>query len=183
MTAQIVNQRKWFWMWQDEEQEAWLAEMSRQGLHLDSVGLIGTYRFVRGEPTDYVYRLDFQSSSKAALEDYVQLFGDAGWEHVGEMGGWHYFRTPAVAGESLEIFTDVESKIAKYQRVWFYALMFLGFEIAMFTALTDWDKPWIAIPFAFHVVFLVVFGVIVLKVSARIVQLRKAREQIDPIVD
>jgi hypothetical protein len=99
------------------------------------------------------------------------------------MGGWHYFRRPVVEGEVPEIFTDVDSKIRKYQRVWFIALMFLGFEIAIFTALRDWDKPLVAVLFVFHAIFLVVFGLTVLKVSARIVQLRKAQEQIDPHTD
>ena len=107
MTAEIVTKRRWFWTWQDQDEEAWLAEMSRKGLHLQSVGYVGMYRFVRGEPTDYAYRLDFQSSTKEELGNYVQLFEDAGWEHVGQLGAWHYFRAPIVEGEAPEIFTDV----------------------------------------------------------------------------
>jgi putative effector of murein hydrolase LrgA (UPF0299 family) len=38
------------------------------------------------------------------------------------MAGWHYFRQRARPGEQLEIYTDAESKIGKYQRL----LAFLG---------------------------------------------------------
>ena len=55
-------------------------------------------------------------------EEYLQLFRDAGWERVDEMSGWHYFRTLSRPGEDLEIYTDAESKIGKYQRL----LAFLG---------------------------------------------------------
>ena len=55
-------------------------------------------------------------------ENYLQLFLDSGWEYVEEMAGWHYFRQLARPGEELEIYTDAESKIGKYQRL----LTFLG---------------------------------------------------------
>jgi hypothetical protein len=74
------------------------------------------------------YRLDFITQSKKK-PDYFQLFQDAGWEHVGEMGGWQYWRKDVEAGKATEIFTDNASKIQKYQRL-------LGFLVIFFSIYT-----------------------------------------------
>ena len=117
-----VRKFKWFWAWQDETEEAWLREMSNEGLHLSRISFPTLYDFESGEAMDYVYRLDYRSHWKMDQEEYLQLFQDAGWERVDEMSGWHYFRKLARPGEELEIYTDAESKIGKYQRL----LAFLG---------------------------------------------------------
>jgi hypothetical protein len=70
------------------------------------------YTFEKGEPRNNFYRLDFLSNYKDK-ENYLQLFEDAGWSHVGEYGSWQYFRKTALEGETPEIFTDNESKIKK----------------------------------------------------------------------
>jgi len=41
------------------------------------------------------------------------------------MGGWVYFRYKVTNGENPEIFSDLESKIGKYQRVILYLVIFL----------------------------------------------------------
>lgn len=115
---------KWFWPWQDEQEETWLGEMARQGWHLVTPGLFGQYTFTAGEKREVIYRLDFVSDYKKD-ESYLQLFQDAGWEHVGVLGGWQYFRKEVKPGETPEIFTDHDSKIAKYQRLLIYLVIFL----------------------------------------------------------
>jgi hypothetical protein len=108
---------KWFWAWQDEAEEEWLREMSNNGWHLARIGFPTVYTFEAGEPRDFVYRLDYRSYYKMDKGDYLQLFSDAGWEKVEEMAGWHYFRQAARAGDDLEIYSDSDSKIGKYQRL------------------------------------------------------------------
>lgn len=125
MTTEQVTKRKWFWAWQDEKEEAWLAEMAQQGLHLDGVPFPGKYQFKIGEPADYVYRLDYQSLKTKDKDSYLQLFADAGWEQVGEMGGWVYFRYKVTNGDTPEIFSDLDSKIGKYQRVMLFLVILL----------------------------------------------------------
>ena len=112
-----MTQFKWFWPWQDVQQERWLSEMSRQGRHLASLRWPARYAFVAGEPRDYVYRLDWREASRKELPDYLQLFADAGWEHVGSLSGWQYFRRLTTEEPAPEIFTDVDSKVAKYERM------------------------------------------------------------------
>ena len=122
-----VNKFRWFWAWDDEKEEEWLGEMSSKGLHLVSVRFPGVYKFDSGKPGDYVYRLDYQTFYKKDREEYLQLFRDAGWEYLGQMAAWQYFRKEAKQGETPEIFTDNDSKIAKYRRVVSYICFFYIF--------------------------------------------------------
>jgi hypothetical protein len=109
---------KWFWAWQDEREETWLESLSReQGLHLASIAPFGVYTFNVGPPRAMIYRLDYQYLKGQDEPAYLQLFEDAGWEHVGQMSNWHYFRRPEVPGQPREIHTDRESKAAKYRRL------------------------------------------------------------------
>lgn len=112
-----TNKIRWFWAWDDEKEEAWLSQMASQGFHLVSPNPFGSYTFSQGEPRQVAYRLDYVTN-RYVTDDYYQLFQEAGWEHVGQMGGWQYWRKPFVNGQdSPEIFTDNESKIQKYRRL------------------------------------------------------------------
>jgi hypothetical protein len=120
-----MKQFRMFWAWEDEKEEIWLREMSQKGWHFKSVSLPGNYIFERGEPIDYVYRLD-HFINQQDKPGYLQLFEDAGWDYMGEMNRWQYFRQEAIEGEALEIFTDNASKAKKYQRILvFMAILFL----------------------------------------------------------
>lgn len=113
-----------FWAWDDDKEERWLREMARQGWHLRQAALV-RFVFERGEPADVVYRLDYNILARRDRDEYLGLFRAAGWEHVGEVANWHYFRTQAVAGADPEIFSDLESRIAKYRRLLFLLLALL----------------------------------------------------------
>lgn len=124
MENKTARRFKWFWPWQNEQEEGWLREMSQEGRHLRSsgpgrfhlpVGLLGLYTFEVGEPRDYVYRLDPQDSLKNK-QDYFQLLRDAGWESMGAKDGCQYFRKEGGPEEFIEIHTDVESTIGNYKR-------------------------------------------------------------------
>ena len=121
---EIKKEFRWFWAWNDEKEEQWLTEMAQQGWHLLSPGVFGVYTFERGTPRNVVYRLDFKTVGKD-MEDYLQLFADDGWEHLGAMGGWQYFRKESIEGEVPEIYTDNASKIQKYQRVLLFLVILL----------------------------------------------------------
>ena len=143
MSSQFVTKFKFFWDDADHALEDWLQDMARQGLHLEKVGFLH-YHFVfrRGEPAEMTYRLDYRATRLAP--DYLQLFIDAGWEHVDQSFGWQFWRAPSLAGRTREIFTDVESRIKKYQRLlWLFALawspvvLLLPFERGQ----ARWDTP------------------------------------------
>lgn len=143
---------KWFWAWQDEKEEDWLSEMSRQGWHLLEPGLLGFYVFQAGPPKKYIYRLDFQSDYQMDKDEYLKLFADAGWQHLGKMGGWQYFRKAVRADESAEIFTDADSKIAKYRRLILYLVTLLPILTFSLIMLPNWR------PGIFTSILLVIFG-------------------------
>ncbi len=129
---------KLFWAWQDDQEEAWLTQMSQEGLHLKSLGFPGFYYFTAGEPANYVYRLDFVTDTKD-YQNYLRLFKDAGWEHLGRMGGWQYFRILAGEDEAPEIYSDPDSKIQKYRRLLVYMSIFLP--IMIFVVSRGHDAP------------------------------------------
>jgi hypothetical protein len=106
----------WFWAWNSDREELWLGRMARKGWRLVAPRAI-FYRFERAEPAEVVFRLDWRNPKKAERDEYLSLFRDAGWEHAGEIGGWHYFRTPAGDGPPPEIHTDRESRMEMYRRL------------------------------------------------------------------
>ena len=175
MAENTIRKIKWFWPWQDEQEEAWLRSMSQKGWHLLSVGLAGIYRFRAGEQRDYVYRLDYQTFPKKDKQEYQQLFRDAGWEHIGERSSWQqYFRKEAREGETPEIFTDIESKVAKYKRVLAFLAFFVVIEIAILPNIwSDYPYSWWII---IRVISLPVVGGLmyaIIKLMLRIKQLRR----------
>jgi hypothetical protein len=111
----MLRKWKWWWAWQDREHEAWLAEQSRQGFHLRRVAVLGVlHYFEQGAPAEMAYRWDFRL--RGGSEDYHQLFRDAGWELVGDVGGsWLCWCKAAGEGQQPEIFTDRSSLLAKYR--------------------------------------------------------------------
>ncbi len=176
MSNQYVIKRKWFWAWQDDKEEAWLAEMAKEGLLLENVSLPGRYEFRVAEPGNYVYRLDYQTLKTKDKDSYLQLFEDAGWESVGEMGGWMYFRYKTKNGEVPEIYSDLESKVGKYQRVMTYLVIFLPLFVVMMPNLSSAAErygPFMIIFMAFFlgIMFLFIFAMI--KLNQRINQLKK----------
>ncbi len=175
MEKTTIKKFRWFWAWQDEAEETWLENMSQKGYHLSSVGLPGFYMFSVAEPQNYVYQLDYQSFYKKDKGEYLQLFQDAGWEHIGEMSAWQYFRKEVKAAETPEIFTDIESKIAKYKRV----LTYLGFSYFLMivsfgsTILTDVPYPWWDVIQVIIIFILLLFTYAIIRLVIRIRQLRK----------
>ena len=175
MAKELVTKLKWFWAWQDEKEEAWLSEMAQRGLILEGIPFPGSYHFQSGEPADYVYRLDYQSLRTKDKDSYLQLFADTGWEKVGEMGGWTYFRYEAANGEAPEIYSDLESKIGKYQRVLTYLAILLPLIIVMLPNISSAERygPLFSIleGIYFLIMVFLVYGII--QLFRRINQLKK----------
>jgi len=104
------------WAWNDEREERWLTEQERSGWHLKAVRGFG-YTFERAAPSEVAYRLDFHRGPREDRQEYLDLFRDSGWELAGSRGHWYYFRRAVVDGKVPEIYTDPESRIAKYRQV------------------------------------------------------------------
>lgn len=101
-----------------EEEEIWLREQHRQGWKLVNTNLPVFYHFVKCEPEDVVYRLDYKNSGEDS--NYMQMFEDYGWEYFNNCMGWLYFRKPVAKIDSnmdAEIFSDGESKLDMLEHV------------------------------------------------------------------
>lgn len=175
MAENISRKFKWIRGWQDDKEESWLRGMSLKGYHLLSYSFAGIYTFRKGEPHDYVYQLDYQPNSKKAESDYLQLFQDAGWEQVAEFLSWHYFRKEPNPGEATEVFTDAETRIAKYKRLLSVVLAAGVPSSVVLLAIPVWDKNSPSWSIVFTVLGLLFVGFYVyasLKINKKIKQLR-----------
>ncbi len=169
--SEIVKKQRWFW--HDEDEENWLQEQSQNGYHLVKPGFI-SHDFEKGEPRNYVYRLDYLGSFKDK-EGYLQMFADAGWEHLGTLMEWQYFRNEASAGEAPEIFTDSESKIKKYRRqemamlglLPIYLIVFFDFTVD--SAIDFWMNVLIMAVFT---IMLAISGIFIYKIEKHIKKLK-----------
>lgn len=175
MNPRTIQKFRWFWAWHDEQEEAWLSAMSAEGYHLLTSRGFGFYTFSCGEPADYTYRLDYRVETKEDAQSYYyQLFQDAGWEFIGAMAGWQYFRMPTPPGEKPEIYTDPESKIAKYERLIGRLLFFLPIFIVFFVLLDDFRYPLIGVPLTFLMFsVMVIYAYAIIKIIQRINQLKR----------
>lgn len=103
----VVKKWRFFPPWRETEQEQWLQEMSRAGLHVLEVGTFGHHSFIPGPSRDLVYRWSAVPSRER--EQYKQLYLDAGWEIAAVSVGFICWCTPAAAG-CTEVFTDSSAK-------------------------------------------------------------------------
>lgn len=113
---------KLFWAWQDDQENKWLEGMAEEGWKLVKYNLL-VYTFEKMEPKKYIYKTDFKSNQNRDLQEYLTLFEDAGWEHVTEYKGWHYFRTEAAKAKTPDIYSDTDSKIEMFRRLLYFLLM------------------------------------------------------------
>ncbi len=173
-----VNKFKWFWAWQDEKEEAWLEEMAAEGFHLESILFPSIYQFRVGEPGNYVYRLDYQTLKAKERDSYLQLFADAGWEHIGDMGGWVYFRHFVNGGEIPDIYSDLESKMGKYQRIMAVLIVFLPIMIVLIPQSRDLERygSWYIVIELFSATMVLLFSFAIIQLFRRILYLKRMDE-------
>lgn len=100
-----------------DKEERWLNEMAGAGWLLVRRRL--RYEFRRIDPGSAVVRVDFRDRgmSRADFDDYRTLFADAGWQHLdgSRRGGAQYFAASST-GSDADIFSDEESRAARYRR-------------------------------------------------------------------
>lgn len=107
--------RKAFWDY--EQEEKWLNEMSAKGLALtDCSGL--RHVFEDAPNNQYIYRLELLEKLPTNPESraYLKFLEDNGVECVSTFARWVYLRKNASEG-AFYIFSDIDSKIKHYKRV------------------------------------------------------------------
>jgi len=175
MNKKTIQKTKWFWAWNDDKEEAWLGQMASEGWHLVSLRLPGNYLFEEGSPRQDVYRMDYISNPKD-YQDYLQLFKDAGWEHIGRMGSWQYFRKSVQGNQVPEIYTDNTSKAQKYQRVLVTLVILLPILTVFVTRPAVEGGPWYDLHSIIKTLlslFLIFYVYALVRIFNRILQLTK----------
>jgi len=127
-----VIKRKLFFAWQFEEEEAWLNEMSKKGLHLVAVSPLQIkYEFEKLENKEYTYRIEFLEDlpSSRKGQDYLNFLDELEIEQVGSYIRWVYLRKDKAKG-IFELHSDVKSKIEHYKRIRMLFLVFTPLMVA-----------------------------------------------------
>ncbi len=144
-----------------KEEEEWINQIQSQGYQLVKVNpWLASYHFEKCDTTPKLVRLDFHEHiSKSDYPNYLTLFSDSGWTCIpGSMrNGTHYFQqTSQGAGLDIEIFSDIASRKAFYQRyqnfantyfIIFIALFFLYYQTGLRQGYHIWQpKSWYLTP-------------------------------------
>lgn len=109
--------RKWFWAWNFDKEEKWLAECAAKGLSLVSVGF-GRYAFEECTPGSYQVRLELLDNPPTHPESvqYLKFLEETGAEHVGSYLRWVYLRRPTELG-AFDLFSDNASRVKHLGRM------------------------------------------------------------------
>ncbi len=115
-----------------DEEEQYLNEMAKNGYLLKKYNPFGFYTFSSENPQTLTYKIDFRLfKNKNEFEQYKTLFEDTGWRHIygTTLSGSQYFLPKSKNVDKLDIFSDLESKAARYQRFIKYCICSLSFMI------------------------------------------------------
>jgi len=110
---------RYFTITQHEKEEEYLRIQHQNGWRFEYVSGFGLYHFMRCEPEDVVYQLDYNEDARKNRTEYLAVFRDCGWEYLQDYAGYSYFRKAASEMQGEErIFSDEESKLGMMHRVY-----------------------------------------------------------------
>lgn len=114
-----------------EKEEAWLNALSAKGLAFESYFLF-RYAFAESAPGAYIYRIELLERMPAHPEsqEYLRFMAESGVEHIASWGRWVYFRKKAADGP-FDIYSDIDSRIAHYKRIWLLWMPIMVLDLAM----------------------------------------------------
>jgi hypothetical protein len=162
---------KFFWHDQDEEQEAWLRDMARQGLHLVNVGMLCRWTFNQGPEADVVYCVDYGNERRDRPQH--DETGNRGWEYVADVSGWFYWRKPVIEGVPPQVSTKAVLKVAQHKRK--LAILWLAIIPFVLMAMSGWNsRPVPFVLLGFMIVMMPLYAYIVARLIRRIVVTRRS---------
>lgn len=110
---------KYFTIMEYEPEQEFLRKQHQKGWRFEKVTFPGIYTFVKCEPEDVVYQLDYNQDRKKDMAGYIQMYRDCGWEYICDFVDYSYFRKPVAAMQAEEeIFNDDASKLDMLERVY-----------------------------------------------------------------
>jgi len=115
-----------------DKEEKYLNDMAKKGYLLEKYSSLGIYTFIKVEPKDLHYKIDYRMfKNESKFEQYKVLFEDTGWVHIcgTKYSGGQFFLPSSNNLDSSDIFSDAESKAARYKI--FVNECLLGFTITL----------------------------------------------------
>lgn len=101
-----------------EEEAQYLSKMHAKGWKFAYVSFPGFYHFVKCEPEEVIYQLDYNKEGRKNFAEYKQMYEDMGWEYLLDFVGYSYFRKPVSQMETDEkIFCDDDSRLDLLKRI------------------------------------------------------------------
>ena len=96
---------------------AWLNQLAQEGYAMTGF-FAGFWRFDPCAPGEYAYQIDLSDRFIGVSNDYLELMRDTGIEYIGKFGFWIVLRKKK-SDEPFVLYSDVESKLAHYQKIRF----------------------------------------------------------------
>ena len=156
--------KRWKLFLDFEKEEEWLNKQAAGGLAMTHY-TFGRYTFQECTPGEYAYRIELLEHRVTDPDNvkYIRFIEDSGAEHVDSYLNWVYFRKKATEGP-FNIYTNLESRIAHYQRIIRLFLLLIPLFLVAFLSFTS-----VIISFtesgyqvsAFHVINCVSLGVLI----------------------
>ena len=111
-----------FPVWNSEGELRWLEDLASRGYRLVK-SFNPLYFFKRGEPESVRYCHGFGRVKSRDRDEYLQLYADAGWQHVSSWVGWHYFKSSVATASDMDRITVTRSN-AKFLKsmAWIYLI-------------------------------------------------------------
>ncbi|MFB0917899.1 MAG: DUF2812 domain-containing protein [Clostridiaceae bacterium] len=161
---------KFFSVMEWEKEEEYLRNQHKNGWEFEKVKGYGSYHFIKAEPRDMIYKLDYNQDSTDKNSGYIQMFNDCGWEYLQNYMGYSYFRKPASGYNEKqdEIFCDDESRLEMVKKIFIARMvpLLILFFVAILPQIllqSRFDNPvnkGLLIVFeVLLVIYLVVFGI------------------------
>lgn len=101
-----------------EKEQDYLRQKHKEGWKFVKVNGLCMFHFVKCEPEDVIYQLDYNKEGISHKDEYVKMFSDCGWEYLQDYVGYSYFRKPASQMNGDErIFCDDASRLDMMKRV------------------------------------------------------------------
>lgn len=102
-----------------KQEQDYLRAQHNNGWKFVKLNCLCCYHFEKCEPEDVKYQLDYNPEGIAHKVEYVQMFGDCGWEYLQDYIGYSYFRKPVseMQNQDEEIFCDDTSRLDMMKRV------------------------------------------------------------------
>lgn len=114
--------------WDYEKEEKWLNEMSAKGLALTDYSWC-RYVFTEAPKNEYIYRIELLDNlpNHPESSSYIKFLEENGVECVATYMRWLYLRKKSSEG-AFDIYSDIESRIKHYRRIFFFYSTFMWAE-------------------------------------------------------